>query len=149
MCTGDDATMLVFTRAVSDEDVQLVNAVRAVRLTAECELGCHVPHPSAAQDLSLALGSKLGANSDGSRVRRKLATLLVGRERAAQPPPPKPWRKISAAELMDWDNMWAPLLRPVEVAAVVSRQRAKATARSIQRVANRAAAMEEDDLGEI
>ena len=32
VCTGDDATMLVFTQTVSDEDVQLVNAVRAVRL---------------------------------------------------------------------------------------------------------------------
>jgi hypothetical protein len=126
---GDDATVLVFCRVLTDADIELINRIRKA--------------------LSRAMGTQLGESGNGKILRRDLAILLVGRQRSVQQPPPKPWRKIVATELQDWDELWAPLLRAEEVVATVSRHHALVTQRATEQAAARARAAQETFMEEM
>ena len=133
--SGDDATLLLFTTALSEKDIELLNTVRAT--------------------LSDAMGPKgLAANSGGDRrrhrggkhererrsnsgaevaavalaLKRGLAQLLVCEKRTVWPagPPPKPWRKVQATQMADWDQLWAPLLQRAEAMPAFQQQQAAA-----------------------
>jgi hypothetical protein len=54
---GDDATVLVFCRVLTDADIELINRIRKA--------------------LSRAMGTQLGESGNGKILRRDLAILLV------------------------------------------------------------------------
>lgn len=68
-----------------------------------------------------------------------LAVLLAKRPLRAQEPP-KPWRRVAAATLADWDTMWSPLRTLAETTAEVEKQLLKAS--TTKTMASRAAQQE-------
>jgi hypothetical protein len=54
--------------------------------------------------------------------------------------PPKPWRRVTAATLTDWDTLWSPLRTLDATTAEVERQLLKASA--AQATASRTAQQE-------
>ena len=55
-----------------------------------------------------------------------LRALMLKRPLRAQEPP-KPWRRVAAASLADWDSLWSPLRTLAETTAEVEKQLLKAS----------------------
>jgi hypothetical protein len=117
--SGDDAMLLFFDAALSSGDVAELNTVRS--------------------RLSSAMGKQLGCSSSkaAEKLRGALARLLVG-ERAIRAPPAKPWRKLKATSLQDWQALWAPLMDLSGVRVAIEQQQ-KAATRSVEMRATAAA----------
>ena len=88
--SGDDMTTLIFASALREEDVTKLNQMRA--------------------SLSNVLGPNLGAGGGvgSASLRTQLFELLLVERPPRSTAPPKPWRRVAAAALADWNSLWSP-----------------------------------------
>ena len=88
--SGDDMTTLIFASALREEDVTKLNQMRA--------------------SLSNVLGPSLGAGGGvgSASLRKQLFELLLVERPPRSTAPPKPWRRVAAAALADWNSLWSP-----------------------------------------
>lgn len=135
--TGDDSITLIFTTALTEADVLGLNEIRATLSTRmgaglgaatesdgdgdlRTKLSTRESSTSLPCPTSAYLGLPAAALVD-SFVLVSFAVLLADRPlRTAEPP--KPWRRVTAASLIDWDSLWSPLSTLADTTAEVERQ---------------------------
>ena len=68
------------------------------------------------------LTTPVAAVAEAEPVASVLSAVLLADRPLRTVEPPKPWRRVTAASLTDWDSLWSPLRTLADTTAEVERQ---------------------------